>query len=130
MTQTPRNDRERWAAAAPTDGGVVPDDPIRRDEFDTPAEVDAVFRTQRRIAVGYFVVFVGGMLLIPLATLASGWWGGRLSVWATGFVVAGAGLYVFFFVLGLGAASLANGVEQRMLGTPGRDTGDAGSDAR
>lgn len=82
-----------------------------------------MFRTQRRIAVGYFVVFTGGMVLIPLATLASGLWGGRLSSWATGFVVAGAGLYLFFFVLGLGAASLANGVEQRMLGKP-TDDGD------
>ncbi|HEX6254788.1 MAG TPA: hypothetical protein VFZ70_03160 [Euzebyales bacterium] len=100
------------------------DDQAGRDEFDSPAEVDAVFRTQRRIAIGYFVVFVGGMLLIPLATLASEWWEGRLSDWATGFVVAGAGLYVFFFVLGLGAASLANGVEQRMLGTPTDDADD------
>ncbi len=97
------------------------------DEFDTPAEVDAVFRTQRRIAVGYFIVFLGGLLLIPLGTLAAAWWpGSRLSGWATGFVVAGAGLYVFFFVLGLGAASLANGVEQRMLGTPD-DRPDDGS---
>lgn len=121
----PRSDPDRWPTPRPT-GRVGPDvdDQAGRDEFDSPAEVDAVFRTQRRIAIGYFVVFVGGMLLIPLATLASEWWEGRLSDWATGFVVAGAGLYVFFFVLGLGAASLANGVEQRMLGTPTDDADD------
>ncbi len=95
------------------------DEPVGRDEFDTPAEVDAVFRTQRRIAVGYFVVFIGGLLLVPAATLATRWWpGAQLSGWAEGFVLAGAGLYVFFFVVGIGAATLANGVERRMLGTP------------
>lgn len=105
------------------------DDPVGRDEFDTAAEVDAVFRTQRRIAIGYVIVFIGGMLLIPVGTLASGWWpSSRLSSWATGFVVAGAGLYLFFFLLGLGAASLANSVEQRMLGTPaGNDRPDSES---
>lgn len=98
------------------------DEPIGRDEFDTPAEVDAVFRTQRRIAIGYFVLFLGGVLLIPVTTLVAGWWPGtRFSGWATGFVVVGAGLYLFFFVLGIGAASLANGVEHRMLGTPQDD---------
>lgn len=93
------------------------EEPAAGDEFDSPAEVDAAFRTQRRIAVGYFVVFICGVVLIPVGTVAAEWWpGGRLSSWATGFVVAGAGLYVFFFVLGLSAASLANGVERRMLG--------------
>ena len=102
------------------------DEPLGRDEFDTPAEVDAVFRTQRRISLAYFVVFLGGLLLIPLGTLVTAWWpGGGLSGW--GFVVAGAGLYVFFFVLGLGAASLANGVEQRMLGSPEDDAADGTS---
>ena len=104
------------------------DEGAARDEFDSPAEVDAAFRTQRRIAVAYFVVFVGGVLLIPLGTVAAMWWpGGRLSSWATGFAVAGAGLYVFFFVLGLGAASLANGVERRMLGTQADDAPDRGA---
>lgn len=88
------------------------------DEYDAPAEVDAVFRTQRRIAIGYFLVFVGGLVLIPLATLATVWWGDRLTGWAPGFVIAGAGMYVFFFLLALGASTLANGVERRMLGSP------------
>lgn len=95
------------------------DESIGRDEFDTPAEVDAVFRTQRRIAVGYFVVFLAGLLSIPVITLLSGWTSAtRVAQWATGFLAIGAGLYLFFFLLGLGAASLANGVERRMLGTP------------
>lgn len=119
----PEARRPRPPAAA-DDDAALPATADGRDEFDTPAEVDAVFRTQRRIAVGYFVAFVGGMVLIPLATLATTAWGGRLSGRATGFVIAGAGLYVFFFVLALGASSLATSVEQRMLGSPDRDGDD------
>ena len=95
------------------------DEPIGRDEFDTPAEVDAVFRTQRRIAVAHFAVFLGGILLIPAVTLLTGWSSeNRVAQWATGFVAIGAGLYLFFFLLSMAAASLATGVEHRMLGTP------------
>jgi hypothetical protein len=95
------------------------EDPVGRDEYDTPAEVDAVFRTQRRIAVGYGLVFLGGVLLIPALTLVTDWWAiGRLAGWwTTSFVAAGTGLYVFFFLLGIGAASLSSGVEHRMLGS-------------
>ena len=91
------------------------------DEFDTPAEVDAVFRTQRRIALGYALLFLGGVLVIPALTLATDWWAtGRLAGWwNTGFAAAGVGLYVFFFMLGVSAASLSSGVEHRMLGSFG-----------
>ncbi len=97
----------------------IADDPFGRDEFDTPAEVDAVFRTQRRIAVAHFLVFLAGLLSIPAVTLLTGWSSGNgVAQWATGFLAVGAGLYLFFFLVGLGAASLATGVERRMLGTP------------
>jgi hypothetical protein len=101
------------SASEPAGGDLV-----GRDEFDTPAEVDAVFRTQRRIAVGYGLVFIGSVLLIPVLTLVTDWWSsGRLGGWwTTSFAVAGAGLYLFFFLLGIGAASLSSGVEKRMLG--------------
>lgn len=97
-----------------------------RDEFDTPAEVDAVFRTQRRIAIGYALLFLGGVLMIPALTLLTDWWAtSRLAGWwTTGFVAAGAGLYLFFFLIGMGAASLSSGVEDRMLGSPHDPTGD------
>jgi hypothetical protein len=108
----------------------IADDPFGRDEFDTPAEVDAVFRTQRRIAVAHFAVFLAGLLSIPVLTLLSGWSSeNRVAQWATGFVAIGAGLYLFFFLLGMAAASLANGVEQRMLGTP-TDADAADPDSR
>jgi hypothetical protein len=37
------------------------------------------------------------------------------------FVMAAFGLYVFFFVIGLAAATLSTAVESRMLGGPDED---------
>lgn len=93
------------------------------DEHDTPAEVDATFRTVRRVAVGYFAVFLVAITGVPALTLALGWWSeGRLiGGMSPGFVMAGFGLYVFFFAIGLAAATLATAVEARMLGGPGED---------
>jgi hypothetical protein len=105
---------------------VPVEDPIGRDEFDTPAEVDAVFRTQRRIAFGYALLFLGGIFTVPALTLFTDWWAtGRLvGWWTTSFATTGVGLYLFFFLLGMGAASLANGVERRMLGSLHDRAGD------
>jgi len=95
------------------------------DDTDTPAEVFAVFRIQRRLALSYMALFLIG-------TLGVGWAIGTLD-WVTdtsvfdgfspGFVLAAFGLYAFFLVLGLAAASLANGVEHRMMGATSVETG-------
>ena len=105
---------------------MLPGDPP--DEHDTSAEVDATFRTQRRIAVGYFLVFVVVTFSVPLLAVVLGWWseGRLLGALSPNFVTVAAGLYVFFFLLGLAAASLATAVEERMLGGPGwPDDGEA-----
>lgn len=88
------------------------------DEYDTPAEVDATFRTQRRIAVGHFLVFVAVTVAVPTLTLALDWWssGRLLGGFSPSFLLAAVGLYVFFFLLALAAATLATAVEDRMLG--------------
>jgi hypothetical protein len=93
-------------------------DPWTVAEYDTPAEVDATFRTQRRIAIGYFLMFLVGVLAIPLLTALLDWWSiGRLvGEMSPGFAMVAVGLYAFFFALGLGAATLTNAVEDRMLG--------------
>lgn len=105
------------------------------DAHDTPAEIDATFRTLRRVAVGYVTVFLLAITGVPALTLTLDWWSqGRLiSGMSPGFVMAAFGLYVFFLLLGLAAATLATAVESRMLGGPGEpephlaDTaGDAG----
>ena len=93
------------------------------DEHDTPAEVDATFRTLRRVAIGYFALFLVAITGVPALTLALGWWSeGRLiGGMSPSFVMAAFGLYVFFFVIGLAAATLSTAVEARMLGGPTHD---------
>lgn len=85
---------------------------------DTPAEVDAAFRTMRRIAVTYFVVFVLVLASFPILTIGMGWWTearviGNLS---PAFATAAVGLYVVFAIIGIAAATLSTSVESRMLG--------------
>jgi hypothetical protein len=96
------------------------------DEFDTPAEVDATFRTVRRVAVGYFAVFLVVVCAVPGLTIALAWWseGRLLGGMSPNFVMAAFGLYVFFFVIGLAAATLSTAVESRMLGGQDNAAGD------
>lgn len=118
--------------------GDTADDPARLeivvDEFDSPTEVDAAFRTQRRAAIGYFVLFAVGTFSMPALTIALPWWSQARLVggMSPAFVMAAGGLYVLFFVVALAAALLANGVEDAMLG--GRadrdDAADPGSGNR
>ncbi|PRX50429.1 hypothetical protein B0I33_102550 [Prauserella shujinwangii] len=108
-----------------------PDEGDRRvpdvgDEYDMPADVDAAFRTVRRVAVGHFVVFLGVVVAVPILTLTVDWWSeGRLIGGMTpSFVMAAVGLYVFFFLIAAGAATLSNAVEDRMLGSPEQEPPD------
>ena len=104
---------------------TMPDDLAER--ADTPAEVDATFRTLRRVAVGYFVVFLVVVLAVPALALILDWWsvGRVLGGMSPSFVVAAFGLYLFFFVVAVAAATLSSAVEDRMLGRP---TGEPGAD--
>lgn len=91
---------------------------VTGDEWDSPAEVEATFHTQRRVAIGYFLVFVVVTFTVPVLSLTWSWWTGArlLGGMSPSFLMAAAGLYVFFLVLGVMAATLADGVEDRMLG--------------
>ncbi len=93
---------------------------------DTAADVDATFRTERRIAVGYFVVFLVATLSVPALGLVLDWWseGRVLGGMSPAFLATAVGLYVLFFVVAIAASSLASTVEDRMLGEPQPD-GDA-----
>jgi len=90
------------------------------DAGDTAPEVDATFRTQRRIAIAYFAVFMLVLLAVPALTLVLDWWSqGRLiGGMSPAFVMTAVGLYIFFFLLAAAAASLSSTVEHRMLGDP------------
>jgi Ca2+/H+ antiporter len=102
---------------------IGPGDPLGPDEFDGPAEVAAAARTQRRIAVGYGLVFVVAILAVPVLTLTLPWWStARLVVgMSPSFVTVAVGLYVFFLALGVAVSTLAHSVEVRMLGTSDDD---------
>lgn len=88
------------------------------DDADAPAEVDAVFRIQRRIALAHFFVFISVTLGVGLALVGLQWtaesevFGG----FSPGFAMAAVGLYLFFVLVGVAAASLANSIEDRMMG--------------
>lgn len=93
---------------------------------DTPAEVDAAFRTLRRIAVTYFIVFLAVVAAFPVLTMTLDWWTesrlmGELS---PAFLAAALGLYAVFAVVGIAAATLSSSVESRMLGGTGAETSD------
>lgn len=96
----------------------------------TPAEVDATFRTLRRVAVGYFVVFLLAVAAFPVLSLTLDWWSQARLVggMSPGFLVAAFGLYVFFAVLGIAAARLTSAVEHRMLDDTRDDELTAGTD--
>lgn len=98
---------------------------------DTPAEVDATFRTLRRVAVGYFVVFLLAVAAFPLLSLTLDWWSKARLVggMSPGFMVAAFGLYLFFAVLAVAAASLSSAVEHRMLGGTRPPDGGTNDDA-
>lgn len=87
-------------------------------DVDTSAEVDATFRSQRRIAIGYFVVFLIGLVGLGLSIVFSGWAIGNrvLGGFSPSFLLAAVGLYGFFVIVAVAAATLANGVDNQMLG--------------
>ncbi|WP_010525327.1 hypothetical protein [Nesterenkonia sp. F] len=99
----------------PEDLGDVAGTEVR----DTPAEVDAVFRTQRRIAVTYFLLFLLLVAAFPVLTLVSDWWleARLIGDLSPGFLTVAVGLYVLFAAIGIAAATLSSSVESRMLGT-------------
>ncbi|WP_191089769.1 DUF485 domain-containing protein [Nesterenkonia ebinurensis] len=86
---------------------------------DTPAEVDAAFRTLRRIAVTYFIVFLVVVAAFPVLTLTLDWWldSRLIGSLSPGFLTVAVGLYVVFAGIGIAAATLSSSVEQRMLGS-------------
>lgn len=88
------------------------------DDSDTAAEVDAAFRSQRRIAVVYFAIFLVVLLTTVGATTIGRWaTGTRIgSAFTPAFILASVGLFGFFVAIGLAAALLADAVDERMLG--------------
>ncbi len=96
---------------------------------DDAAEVDAVFRSQRRIAFGYFAVFLLVTLGAGIALIGLRWtsYASIFGGFTPGFAIAGFGLYVFFVGMAAAVSSLANGVEDRMMGARSLARSSSGS---
>ncbi|MVT26359.1 hypothetical protein GNZ21_08325 [Nesterenkonia alkaliphila] len=90
---------------------------------DTPAEVDAAFRTLRRIAFTYFAVFLVVVAAFPVLSLTLDWWldSRLIGSLSPGFLTVAVGLYAVFAGIGIAAATLSSSVEQRMLGSQETD---------
>ncbi len=87
-------------------------------EFDTPEEVDAVFRAQRRLSVGHGLLFLLGTALLPvLHVVWPAWttnpvWGGL-----TPAFIAATLLYpLFCIVLAASYTMRANRLDEDLLG--------------
>lgn len=117
--QPPEGPDPAWHADAPLGGGG---DSI---DYDTPADVEAAFRTGRRIALGYFAVFLLVTFAVPAMAIFLPWWtGARIAGgMSPAFLMTAIGLYLFFLVIGVLAATLADNVEARMLGVHDTDDG-------
>jgi len=90
------------------------------NDTDTPAEVDAVWRSQRRVALSYSALFLLGTLGIGLAIVGLPWAvDASLGGFSPAFILAAVGLYVFFFIVAIAASLLANTIEDRMMGSSG-----------
>ncbi len=98
--------------------GFDPDHFAGFDDSDTPAEVDAAFRSQRRIAIGYFAVFCI-VIIGSVGATTIGPWATKTRVgeaFNPAFLLAGLVLFVVFTLIAIAAASLADAVDDRMLG--------------
>lgn len=95
-------------------------DSVLRDyaEFDTPEEVDALFRAQRRLSVSHALLFFAGTLTLPVvqavwpAWTTSPVWGGL-----TPAFIAATVLYpLFCIVLSASYTMRANRLDEDLLG--------------
>jgi uncharacterized membrane protein (DUF485 family) len=87
-------------------------------EFDTPEEVDALFRAQRRLSVSHALLFLAGTLTLPVVqALWPAWttspvWGGL-----TPAFIAATVLYpLFCIVLAASYTMRANRLDEDLLG--------------
>lgn len=90
----------------------------RFEPDDTPAEVAAAFRTQRRVAIAYLLLFLTLTVAVPALNTFVDWWtdGRLLGGISPAFAVSTVGLYGVIITIGVLGARVADQVERRMLG--------------
>lgn len=87
-------------------------------ETDTIADVDRVFRKQRRLTFSYAAVFFFLVFLIPYLSLKAEWWYGR-PLWGgltPNFLVVALLFHVVYWLMGLLYTIQANRLEDELLG--------------
>jgi uncharacterized membrane protein (DUF485 family) len=105
----------------------TPFDPEQQDwleeEFDSPAEVDAVFRAQRRLSLLYGGAFLAVTLMIPVLSLTSRFWNGVrvLGGFTLNYLMVTVLFHIIYVLIGAGYTLQANRLEQELLGRRGRE---------
>lgn len=88
------------------------------DEFDSTAEVDAVFRAQRRVSFLYGLIFLTVTLTIPILSVTSDYWTG-ISVpggFTLNFLFVAVLYHIIYVLIGAAYTLQANRLEQELLG--------------
>lgn len=88
------------------------------DEFDSPAEIDGVFRAQRRLSLIYGGIFVAVTMSIPVLGMTSSFWTAEPLVggFTLNYLVVAVFYHFIYMLLGTGYALQSNRLEQEFLG--------------
>lgn len=88
------------------------------EEFDSQAEVDALFRAQKRLGLIYGLVFLGLTLTIPILTVTSQYWTQTPVVggFTLNFLLVAALYHAIYVLIGAAYTLQANRLEQELLG--------------
>lgn len=111
-------DLERTDRSAREDFWDLPLWDLPEEDFDTVEEVDAVFRAQRRLSFTYGAIFLAVTVSIPLLTVTSGSWMGRV-IWGgvtINYLVVSFLYQAFYIILGLAYTLQADKLEEELLG--------------
>ncbi len=91
--------------------------------YDTPEEVEACFKAQRKLSLTYGAIFFASVLIIPFLSGTAEWWYGK-EIWGgftLNYLVVALIYHIFYFLLGLAYAYQANNLEDRLLGSKERE---------
>lgn len=88
------------------------------EEFDSEAEIEAVFRSQRRLSLTYGAIFLGITLTIPVLVLVSPYWTSTpvLAGFSPSFLAVALFYHFLYVLIGAGYSLQANRLEEELLG--------------
>lgn len=88
------------------------------EEFDSPAEVDAVFRAQRRLSFLYGSIFLTVTMSIPVLSITSDYWTSLpvLGGFTLNYLFVAVLYHLVYVLIGAAYTLQANRLEQELLG--------------